>query len=85
MAAARPFVSTAVGGVVDMTAGGLLAEADPKALTGALLTLAKDHALAAKIALAGRAFAAKMYRKEVLVENLDALYRQLLQTKTELI
>jgi glycosyltransferase involved in cell wall biosynthesis len=85
MAAARPFVSTAVGGVIEMTAGGLLADADPKSLAATLLSLAKDHALTTRIGLAGRAFAARMYRKEALIENLDALYRELLQRKTELI
>jgi len=83
MAAARPFVSTAVGGIVEMTAGGLLADADPKAMAGKLLELASDPAMAARIGLAGRAFAVKRYRKEALVENLDGLYRELLQRKTE--
>jgi len=31
--------------------------------------------------LAGRAFAARQYRKETLVENVDALYRELLRKK----
>jgi len=95
MAAARPFVSTAVGGVVDMVAGGVehlsagadwyangvLADAHPQALAWALKTLARDQALAARMGADGRAFASRHYRKEALVENVDALYRELLRKK----
>ena len=95
MAAARPFVSTAVGGVVDMVSGGVqraiggtrwyangvLVEANPHTLADVLETLGKDRALLARMGLAGRAFAARQYRKETLVANLDALYRELLQNK----
>jgi hypothetical protein len=31
--------------------------------------------------LAGRSLAASRYRKETLVKNMDALYRELLQTR----
>ena len=95
MAAARPFVSTAVGGVVDMVSGevqrygegarwhgnGVLAERRPTALAGALAALDRDRGLAARMGLEGRAFAARRYRKEALVENVDALYRELLEKK----
>ncbi len=95
MAAARPFVSTAVGGVVDMVSGsaepsgdgarwyanGVLAESDAAALAGALTALANDRTLVARMGLAGRAFASAHYRKETLVENVDALYRELLNKK----
>ena len=71
MAAARPFVSTAVGGIVDMVSGdaerssggarwyanGVLVEADATALAGALKALAKDRPLVSRMGLAGRAFA----------------------------
>jgi glycosyltransferase involved in cell wall biosynthesis len=93
MAAARPFVSTAVGGVVDMVSGravratggarwyanGVLTEASARTLAEALEALAEDRALASRMGLAGRAFAARQYRKETLVGNVDALYRELLQ------
>jgi glycosyltransferase involved in cell wall biosynthesis len=95
MAAARPFVSTAVGGVVDMVSGsaerssdgarwyanGILVEPDATALAGALTALAEDRTLVSRMGLAGRAFASQHYRKETLVENVDALYRELLRKK----
>jgi glycosyltransferase involved in cell wall biosynthesis len=95
MAAARPFVSTAVGGVVDMVTGsaerandgarwyanGVLAEADADALAGALQTLAENRALVSRMGLAGRGLASRRYRKETLVGNVDALYRELLNRK----
>jgi glycosyltransferase involved in cell wall biosynthesis len=95
MAAARPFVSTAVGGVVDMVSGriwrseggarwyanGVLAESHARVLTGALAALAADRVLAARMGVAGRAFASRQYRKETLVANVDALYRELMDKK----
>jgi len=95
MAAARPFVSTAVGGVVDMVAGsamratggarwyanGVLAEANALTLADTLEALAKDRALVSRMGLTGRSLAASRYRKETLVRNMDALYRELLQTR----
>jgi glycosyltransferase involved in cell wall biosynthesis len=95
MASARPFVSTAVGGVVDMVTGsaerandgarwyanGVLAEADADALAGALQTLAENRALVSRMGLAGRGLASRRYRKETLVGNVDALYRELLNRK----
>jgi len=92
MAAARPFVSTAVGGVVDMVSGvaspvagarwyanAVLTDADAGALSGVLAALAEDRRLAARMGIEGRAFASRQYRKETLVANVDALYRELLQ------
>jgi glycosyltransferase involved in cell wall biosynthesis len=95
MAAARPFVSTAVGGVVDMVSGsaerssdgarwyanGVLVEPDATALAGALTALAENRTLVSRMGLAGRAFASQQYRKRTLVENMDALYRELLRKK----
>lgn len=95
MAAARPFVSTAVGGVVDMVSGNaerasggtrwypnaVLGESDATALAGALTALAESRLLVSRMGLAGRAFASRQYRKETLVANLDALYRELLRKK----
>ena len=87
MAAARPFVSTSVGGVADMVASGaqrhgVLAESDAAALAGALVNLADDRALAGRMGRAARAFAAQQYRKEILVKNMDDLYRELLQMRS---
>lgn len=95
MAAARPFVSTAVGGVVDMVCGrverasggarwyanGVLSESDPNTLADALLALAHDRARVARMGLAARTFAAGQYRKEKLVKNMDGLYRELMDKK----
>ena len=95
MAAARPFVSTAVGGVVDMVTGGaqratggarwyangVLTEADATTLADALEALAKDRTLVSRMGLAGRALASRQYRKETLVGNVDALYRELLRKR----
>ena len=95
MAAARPFVSTAVGGVVDMVCGetgarsqgarwygnAVLAESNAGALAAALSALAQDRELPVRMGFAARAFAARHHRKEQLVANLDALYRELLQKK----
>jgi glycosyltransferase involved in cell wall biosynthesis len=95
MAAARPFVSTAVGGVVDMVSGnaarsmdgarwyanGVLTDSDATALAGALAAVAEDRTCVSRMGLAARDLASRQYRKETLVGNVDALYRELLQTK----
>ena len=95
MAAARPFVSTAVGGVVDMVSGaverssdgarwyanGVLAEPNAAALTGALAALAQDRSRLARMGCEGRAFAYRRHRKELLVGNIDALYGELIRKK----
>jgi glycosyltransferase involved in cell wall biosynthesis len=95
MAAARPFVSTAVGGVVDMVSGegerttggarryanGVLTDSDAGTLAGALTELAENRTLVSRMGLAGRVLASQRYRKETLVENVDALYRELLNKK----
>lgn len=95
MAAGRPFVSTAAGGVVDMVSGsaecasdgtrrhanGVLAPPQPGALAGALIALERDRTLVARMGHSARA-AAVQYRKERLVADLDALYRELAQKKS---
>jgi glycosyltransferase involved in cell wall biosynthesis len=80
MAAARPFVSTAVGGVVDMVgaANGILTESHPAALAHALAAFAQDRGRVSRMGLAARDFARRHYRKETLIQNIDTLYRQLL-------
>ena len=96
MAAGRPFVSTAAGGVVDMVSGPLrremdgcrwfdnavLAEADPGAFAAALCALAENPA--SMIAMGQRAaeFARDGYSLSTLLESLDALYSALLSKKT---
>ena len=92
MAAARPFVSTAVGGVVDMVSGeplreadgarwfsnAVLAEPNPATLSGVLAQLAANRDSVSRMGLEGRTFASRRHRKETLVSNVDALYRELL-------
>ena len=85
MAAARPFVSTAAGGVVDMVGAGgcgngVLAAGDATSLADALAELSRDRERVVRMGQAGRAFAER-YRKEVLVGNVDSLYRELLREK----
>ena len=96
MAAARPFVSTAVGGIVDMVSGsaersmdgarwyanGVLTDSAAGALAGALAALAENRTLVSRMGLAGRGLAWRQHRKETLVGNVDALYRDLLRKKT---
>ena len=95
MAAARPFVSTAVGGVVDMVSGaaeraaggarwyanGVLTEASASTLAETLQALAENRARIAGMGIVGRTVASRQYRKETLVGNVDALYRELLKKK----
>ena len=96
MAAARPFVSTAVGGVVDMVVGsaqnrtagcawhlnGILARPDPIAFAGALAHLSESPGLLKAMGSQARVFAAERYQQEILLDNLDSLYRDLLQKKS---
>ncbi len=96
MAAGRPFISTAVGGVPDMLSSPLrrsengvhwydnaaLAGSTPAALTAAIAVFEADRALPAQMGRAGRAFASTHYRKERLVSDLDTLYCELLEVKS---
>ncbi len=95
MAAARPFVSTAAGGVVDMVVGpasdrtvgcnwhlnGVLARPDSDAFAGALLHFCRNPGLITAMGSQARMFAAERYRQETLLGNLDSLYRDLLKKR----
>ena len=95
MAAGRPFLSTAVGGLVDMTCGesrsltpgarwfdnGVLVEARPEAFARALHEFARYPERIAEMGQAARAFASARYRREALISNLDFLYQELLDSK----
>ena len=97
MAAGRPFVSTAVGGVVDMTVPNtessavtpgavwfgncVLVDANPEAFARALEALADAPEKTAAMGRSAREFASSRYPKKILVSNLDFLYRELLAAK----
>jgi glycosyltransferase involved in cell wall biosynthesis len=92
MAAGKPFIATAVGGVVDLAApplreisqhcraaaNGFLTPADPQAILSCIERLAHSPQLAAKMGAAGRSFALANHAQERLAEEITGLYRQLL-------
>lgn len=96
MAAARPFLSTAVGGLVDMVAGpvlrktegcswysnGVLINAEPLAFAAALIELSRNAEMLTEMGRQARLFSPAKYRKEALVAELDSLYRELLQKRS---
>jgi glycosyltransferase involved in cell wall biosynthesis len=93
MAAHRPVISTAVGGVIDLLGDttekkdgfrvcerGILVEPDsPRSFCDALLYLAKNEKLREKLASAGQTFARTRYNKKRLVNDIKDLYRDLVQ------
>jgi glycosyltransferase involved in cell wall biosynthesis len=95
MAASRPFVSTAVGGVIDMTCGqvrnltpggrwfdnAVLVDPRPDAFVRVLQEFASCPAHIVEMGRSARSFAAARYQKDALISNLDSLYRELLQRK----
>lgn len=91
MAAARPFVSTAVGGTIDMVgeprgsdqrgrfsvySNGILTRDDPTSVVAALNHLFNGETDLRAMGLAGRDFAAERYSVATLVESVDQLYRE---------
>jgi glycosyltransferase involved in cell wall biosynthesis len=95
MAAGRPFVSTAVGGVVDMVYGPeirsspglrwfsncILAVNQPANFVNALAELASNRNLLHSMGRAGAVFVGQQYSKDRLRTNLDQLYTALLKDK----
>ena len=95
MAAGRPLVSTAAGGVVNMVAGslrreqdgcrwydnGVLAEPCPAAFTSALCELADHPRHLAAMGRSASEFANASYSLPAMLESLDALYTALLDQK----
>jgi glycosyltransferase involved in cell wall biosynthesis len=96
MAGARPFVSTAVGGIKDMVvspvvqelrgcswyANAVLTPNDPASMVEALEELANNPSLLRSMGTCSRQFANSIYRKELLLSNLNALYHELIERKT---
>jgi glycosyltransferase involved in cell wall biosynthesis len=95
MAAGRPFLSTAVGGVADMVTGpcepgpggrwfanGALVDPDAESFAAAIqhLTVRPDRLKA--MSAAARNLAAVRYRQETLCASLDLIYRDLIEKKS---
>jgi glycosyltransferase involved in cell wall biosynthesis len=97
MAAGRTFVSTSVGGVVDLAGGvieqkggfnvcghGVLAESgDAEGFARGLIYLAENEKLRSRLAEGGQAFAVSKYAKARLVDDIKALYRRLASEQRE--
>ena len=85
MAAGRPVVATRVGGVPDLVADGvtgrLVPPDDPAALADALAALLRDPERRRALGAAGRARVVPAFAAARLVEDVDALYTELLRRK----
>jgi glycosyltransferase involved in cell wall biosynthesis len=85
LAAERPVVSTRVGGVPDVVSDGvdglLCDPGEIRALGAALARLAADADLRAAYGEAGRARVVPRYQVDRLVDDTDALYRELLSAR----
>jgi glycosyltransferase involved in cell wall biosynthesis len=95
MAAGRPFVSTAAGGIVDLVQGvpsreergcrwysnAILATPDPASFVDALARIRSEPCTFSSMAAAGRQFAAERFDAERLLADMDGLYRELLQKR----
>ena len=82
MAAGRPVVASDVGGVRDAVRDGetglLVPPSDPEALAAAILRLARDSALAARLASAARALVRAEFSVDRMVASYGRLYNRLL-------
>lgn len=83
MAAGRPVVASAVGGLADAVANGrsglLVPPDDPAALARALEQLLRDAPLRARLGAAGPARVAEGFLPEQMVEAYERIYRQVLE------
>jgi glycosyltransferase involved in cell wall biosynthesis len=84
LAAGRPVVATRVGGTPDLLGDGrrglLVPPADPEALAEAILLGLRRPEEAAALAREGRAYVLGRHSVSRLVDDMDALYRELLAT-----
>ena len=82
LAAALPVVATRVGGIPDVVTEGedgyLVEVGDVEAIADALERLARDPELRRALGEHGREMVVPRYRVERLVDEVDALYRELL-------
>jgi glycosyltransferase involved in cell wall biosynthesis len=85
LAAERPPVATRVGGTPDVVRDGvdgfLVEPGDADALATRLAELAADPVRRAEMGAAGRARVRERYAVDRLVDDMDALYRSLLETR----
>jgi glycosyltransferase involved in cell wall biosynthesis len=85
LAAGRPVVATRVGGVPDVIREGvhgfLVEPGDVDALADRLATLARDRGLRERMGAAGRERVLPRYAVERLIDDMDHLYRSLLEAK----
>lgn len=83
LAAGRPIVSTNVGGVADVVRDGvdgfLVEVGDTAAMAARLAEIAADPALAKRLGQAGRKRVLRRYAVARLVDDVDRLYRALLE------
>jgi glycosyltransferase involved in cell wall biosynthesis len=85
MAAGKPVVATAIGGIDEAVADGktglLVPTGDPVALSGAIRSLISDPALAQRFGAAGRDRVRAEFSAETLAKQMSDLYESLLDGK----
>jgi glycosyltransferase involved in cell wall biosynthesis len=75
MAAARPFVSTSVGGIPALSAGGsLVPPGDPEALAAELIRVLTEAELADTLGKRGQALCAELSAPEAVDARVRSLY-----------
>ena len=85
MAASKPVIATKVGGIPEMVRDGetgiLVPPEDADALAGSMLTLLKNKNRARQMGLAGRRCVEDHFDVEVMVQNTEAVYQELMREK----
>lgn len=85
MAAGKPVVASAVGGidevVIDGETGLLVPPADPVALADAIRRILLDTALASSLAAAGKARVSQQFSAETMVERVTQIYGEILDAR----
>jgi glycosyltransferase involved in cell wall biosynthesis len=87
LAAARPVVATRVGGTPDLLGDGarglLVPPGDASALAAAVLATLREPEAARRRALDGRAYVLSRHSASRLIADMDALYRELLASRSK--
>ena len=85
MAAGKPVVATSVGGlkesVIDGITGLLVPPEDSQCLAAAIRKLLSDHALASRLAEAGRANVIQFFSSEKMIQGTIAVYEELMDKR----